>query len=419
MNQNSCRVCGNNPHPTDCATCCSTHIQEQTPIPSKLDHPVYNNNDEKEVARTQHLLEQALLALIQKHANEKPISSSPPVPTQVTLATQLHINTPIQIQEMMAMSGYKKSKETLDQMIILSLLSGIFVGFGGVASLKTGGNCPGWEATNPGFTKLIFSAVFTVGLIMVIAAGTELFTSNSMAMTVAMLRRKVSVWDVVKNLTISLTFNLIGGYLVCYFLMYLPTSEKELKTAGFVAYAKKVGETKVSRTIGQTILLGIGCNWLVCMAVYVTYASNVLVDKIIGLAMPIIAFVAGGFEHSVANGFFIPLAMLYGSDITMYEFICINLLPATLGNFIGGAVFVGMVFWYTHGVRQENNSVLDDLFLNKAKSKTTGPFISLYEKIFKKNSQEDKSSTSNNLEMQDQGPMASGATITEKVQNKV
>ncbi|EFC42454.1 predicted protein [Naegleria gruberi] len=357
--------------------CCSTN--EKTDIkPMQQTHAF----EQKELDRTQQLLETALISIIQKYQapkqEQQPII---PTPLPVTLPLPITINPPNVLQDMMCAAGEKKAKESLDQVIILSLLSGVFVGFGGIASMKTGGSMAGWDATNPGFGRLIFSGVFTVGLMLVIVAGSELFTSNSMVMFVAMLRRKVNAWQLCKNLVISLTFNVLGAFIICYFLMYLPTTEKEMHTAPFVTYAKSLGEKKVSRSHGLTILLGIGCNWLVCLAVYMTYASHILVDKLIALFMPILAFVAGGFEHSVANGFFIPLAMLYGSPITMYDFLVTNLMPATLGNLLGGAFFVGMCFWYTHGVRLENIYYFDTKFTLKARETIARPILNLWDRV--------------------------------------
>ncbi|KAG2375151.1 hypothetical protein C9374_010155 [Naegleria lovaniensis] len=386
---------------------------EKLPLASKQSTNSHHAFDEHELERTQQLLETALFSIIHKYntdtVNQQQQQQTQvpqlnvPVPLPVTLPSITTINSPVVLQETMALSGEKKSKESIDQTIILSLLSGVFVGFGAIASFKTGGNMPGWDVENPGFGKLIFSAVFTVGLMLVIVSGSELFTGNTMVMFVAMLRKKVTAWHVVKNLCLSLTFNVLGAFMTIYFFMYLPTTEKELHTpAGFVSYAKKVGEAKVSRSAGLTILLGIGCNWLVCLAVYMTYASNVLVDKLIGLFMPILAFVAGGFEHSVANGAFIPLAMLYGSDITMYDFLVSNLMPATLGNLLGGAIFVGMAFWYTHGVRMEHLYFFDEHFILRMRATIAQPILNLWDRLQKFNpflKKEEAVITAQNIEL--------------------
>lgn len=372
---------------------------EKLPLTSKQSTSCSHHAfDDHELERTQQLLETALLSIIHKYNTDatkqqqllQQQTQVPqpnfPVPLPVTLPSITTINSPITLQETMALSGEKKSKESLDQTIILALLSGVFVAFGAIASFKTGGNMPGWDVDNPGYGKLIFSAVFTVGLMLVIVSGSELFTGNAMVMIVAMLRKKVTAWHVVKNLCLSLAFNVLGAFMTIYFFMYLPTTEKELHTpAGFVTYAKKIGESKVSKGAGVTILLGIGCNWLVCLAVYMTYASNVLVDKLVGLFMPILAFVAGGYEHCVANGAFIPLAMLYGSDITMYDFFVVNLMPATLGNLLGGAIFVGMTFWYTHGVRMEHLYFFDEHFTLRMRAAIAQPILNVWDRLQKFN----------------------------------
>jgi len=352
---------------------------------SKLPSYAFTNMNEKE--RTQQLMESALISIIQRYQGEQqstvPTSNANlTAPLPVALPSITTINSPVIIQDLMCASGEKKIKESLDQTIILSLLSGLFVGLGCIASLKTGGNMPGWDETNPGFPKFIFSAVFTVGLILVIVTGSELFTGNAMAMFVGLLRKKVTAWQAVKNLVLSVAFNILGAFMTIYFLLYLPTPAKDITNgAGYVVYAKSVGLSKVAHSQGVTILLAIGCNILVCLAVYVTYASNVLADKIIALFMPILAFVASGYEHCVANGAFIPLAMLYGADITMYDFFVNNLMPAILGNLLGGAFFVGMCFWYTHGFRSEHLSYFDEHITLKFRAAVAAPILKLWDKV--------------------------------------
>ncbi|KAG2385916.1 hypothetical protein C9374_003065 [Naegleria lovaniensis] len=290
-------------------------------------------------------------------------------------------------QKVMTHTGVKKASKTLDQLIMLSLLGGVFIGFGSIAALKTGGNMPGLEKENPGLTKLIFSGVFTVGLTLVIITGAELFTGNTMTMMAAILRGKVNPWDVVRSWVVSLVFNLIGAWAVAYFLMFLPTPQHDIEEetqAGYVNYAIHLAEKKAFRDFWGNFVLAIGCNWLVCLAVYTTYGTSRIMDKLIGLFLPILAFVSSGFEHSIANGFFIPLAMMYGSPITMYDFLIGNMFPVVLGNTVGGGVFVGMVFWWVHGKRQERKHILDEWFLDKLKAKIASPFVHVYEKFQEK-----------------------------------
>ncbi len=110
-----------------------------------------------------------------------------------------------------------------------------------------------------------------------------------------------------------------------------------------------IAQAKVSQGFLVLLLKGIGCNWLVCLAVWLAVSSEDLTGKILGIWFPIMAFVAIGFEHSVANMYFIPAGIFYGAQVTWGQFLLNNLLPVTIGNVIGGAFFVGVVYWYLYG----------------------------------------------------------------------
>ena len=216
-------------------------------------------------------------------------------------------------QKIMTKIGMKKVGKTLDQLIILSFLGGAFIGIGSIAALKTGGNMPGLEKENPGLTKLFFSGIFSVGLTLVLLTGSELYTGNTMTLMAALLRGKINPYDLVRNWTTSLIFNLLGALAVAYFFMYLPTPAHDIEEstrAAYVDYAIHFGEKKAFRGFWGNFVLAIACNWLVGLAVYTTYGSKKITDKVVGLFLPILAFVSSGFEHSIANGFFIPLAMM-------------------------------------------------------------------------------------------------------------
>ena len=111
---------------------------------------------------------------------------------------------------------------------------------------------------------------------------------------------------------------------------------------------KNIAVAKVSMSWITVFLKGIGANWLVCLAVWLGMSSSGTAGKFIGLWFPVMGFVAIGYEHSIANMFFIPLGMLQGADISVYDFLVSNLIPATLGNIIGGALFVGSFYWYAY-----------------------------------------------------------------------
>nr|WP_067260018.1 formate/nitrite transporter family protein [Methanobrevibacter cuticularis] len=242
-----------------------------------------------------------------------------------------------------------KNKAPLGNVMILSFLAGAYIAFGGLlAEVVTGGMAA--AGFPPGLVKLFFGGVFPVGLMLVVIAGSELFTGNVMYMPMGVLSGKASLAGLSKNWVISWIFNFIGALFVAYVLAYL--SGVITADPSFAAGALKVATAKVGLGWDQALLRGIGCNWLVCLAVYLAIASDDVIGKILGIWFPIMAFVAIGFEHSVANMFFIPLGIFLG-DITWTQAIVNNLIPVTIGNIIGGAIFVALLYWYTYLRGQE------------------------------------------------------------------
>jgi formate/nitrite transporter len=109
-----------------------------------------------------------------------------------------------------------------------------------------------------------------------------------------------------------------------------------------------IASSKVNMTFSAAFWRGVGCNWMVCLAVWLAVSANDVAGKVWGIWFPIMAFVAIGFEHCVANMFFVPLGMLYGADVSWIQFVVSNLIPVTLGNVLGGGVFVGFVYWWLY-----------------------------------------------------------------------
>lgn len=250
-----------------------------------------------------------------------------------------------------------KEKAPLGKVIVLSFLAGAYIAFGGLlAEVVTGGMAKaGYPA---GLVKLVFGAVFPVGLMLVIIAGSELFTGNCMYMPFGILDKRASVMGLIRNWVTSWVFNLVGAVFVAYFLAVATgilsadpwqasaLQIAKLKALGGVEFVA-AGKTIKSLTWTQAFLRGIGCNWLVCLAVYLAIASDDIIGKIWGIWFPIFAFVAIGFEHSVANMFFIPVGIFLGG-VTWSQFFINNMIPVTLGNIVGGAVFVACLYWYTY-----------------------------------------------------------------------
>ncbi|AEG19103.1 formate/nitrite transporter family protein [Methanobacterium paludis] len=250
-----------------------------------------------------------------------------------------------------------KEKSPLGNLILLSFLAGAYIAFGGLlAEVVTGGMAA--AGAPPGLVKLIFGAVFPVGLILVVIAGSELFTGNIMYMPFGVLKNKASILGLIRNWVGSWVFNLVGAVFVAYFLAVatgILTADPWAATAMTIAKTKALGgasfiaagKVTSSLTWTQVFWRAVGCNWLVCLAVYVAIASDDIIGKIVGIWFPIFAFVAIGFEHVVANMFFIPVGIFLGA-VTWSQFFINNMIPATLGNIVGGAVFVTCIYWYTY-----------------------------------------------------------------------
>jgi len=250
-----------------------------------------------------------------------------------------------------------KEKASLSNLIVLSFLAGAYIAFGGLlAEVATGGMAAAGYPT--GLVKFVFGGVFPVGLMLVVIAGSELFTGNNMYMPFGILEGKASWLGLIRNWVGSWVFNLVGALFVAYFLAYLTgilTADPWSATAVTIAKTKALGgaqfvaagKTVTSLTWVQVFLRAIGCNWLVCLAVYLAISSDDIIGKIFGIWFPIMAFVTIGFEHVVANMFFIPVGIFIGG-VTWSQFFINNMVPATLGNIVGGAIFVACIYWFTY-----------------------------------------------------------------------
>lgn len=241
--------------------------------------------------------------------------------------------------------GHSKTKMPLDKLFILALLAGFYIGIGGLLAITVGGGIPEIQATNPGLQKFIFGAVFPLGLILVVVAGAELFTGNTALMVPGIISKQVSYRDLFKNWIIVYVGNFLGSIILAYFFAY----KTEVFSANpWLDHVINTGTKKVTSDTFVIFIKAIACNWLVCLAIWLAIAAKNLSGKILGIWFPIMGFVAMGFEHCVANMFFIPTAIFYGAPISWTDFMINNLIPATLGNIIGGGIFVGMIYGYLY-----------------------------------------------------------------------
>jgi formate/nitrite transporter len=210
-----------------------------------------------------------------------------------------------------------------------------------------------------GVGKLLTGLVFCLGLILVVVAGAELFTGNNL-IVMAWASRRISTQALVRNWTIVYAGNFVGS-IATSLLMYF-TKQYTFNGGAVGQTALNIANGKAGLDFVQALALGILCNALVCLAVWLTYSAHSTTDKIMAIIFPITAFVAAGFEHSVANMYFIPMGMfiklfdadftaragLNLSNLTWDRFIINNLLPVTIGNIIGGGLMVAAVYWFIY-----------------------------------------------------------------------
>lgn len=253
------------------------------------------------------------------------------------------INTPQEVVELTRSMAIKKYKTPTLRLMLLGLLAGVYIAMGGLLSLMTSAGVAGLGEANPFLPKLLSGATFPVGLMLVMLVGAELFTGNTAYLMPATLRGDVPRYYWLKNWSIVFVSNFVGAFLFDYLLVY---RTGVLAPEVYQHYLHHIAEYKVGQTMEQIFLKGIGANWMVCLAVWLGFSARDMLGRLVGIWWPVMAFVAIGFEHSVANMFYIPTAILYGAPVGWGDFLLRNLLPATLGNIVGGAVFVGMAYAY-------------------------------------------------------------------------
>ena len=246
-------------------------------------------------------------------------------------------------------TGVKKAGIGWDRALIAAFLAGAYIAFGALVSITT---TSGMDEEIWGTLPTFFSgAVFSLGLVLVIIAGSELLTGNMALLPLAAFSERVPVRRLFPSFTLVLIGNLIGSLFVAYFLAVesgILTSELQLARLEEIAIQKGVTETE-----WQIFLRAVGCNWLVCLAVWLALAAEDVAGKILAIFFPIMAFVAMGFDHVVANMFFLPAAIFAGVDgLTWWDAIH-NWIFAFLGNLVGAAIFVAWAYWYLYAKPKE------------------------------------------------------------------
>ncbi|MDQ0189467.1 formate/nitrite transporter family protein [Alicyclobacillus cycloheptanicus] len=256
-------------------------------------------------------------------------------------------HTPQRIAELTVDAGERKAQLPFGTMAILGFLAGAFISVGFLLDIRVSGDLPAaWGS----FGSFLGAAVFPVGLVLVVLAGAELLTGNMMSVPMACFAGRISVGRGIANWIIILVTNFIGSVCVAYFFGHIVGLTE---TGPYLLKTVAVAKAKLGDPFGPAFVSAIGCNWLVCLAVWLAYGAEDFAGKILGIWFPIMAFVAIGFQHVVANMFVIPAAIFAGY-YTWADYFR-NFVPVFLGNAVGGAIFVGALYYiaYISNARRE------------------------------------------------------------------
>ncbi len=270
---------------------------------------------------------------------------------------------PAEMAEKAAAIAEKKAKTSAVRLFLLAILAGMYIAFGAVFSvLSTTGMAGVWPY---GFTRIIAGLTFCLGLVLVMISGAELFTGNNL-MVIAWLNKRITLGAMLRNWGIVYVGNFIGSILIAALVL-----ASRIYTASNGELGKLMlsgADHKLHYSFLTALTLGILCNVLVCLAVWMTYSAPSTGGKILAILFPITAFIAAGFEHSVANMYIVPVAILLKgfdasfvstlqietSALTWTNFFVQNLLPVTLGNILGGASLIGTFYAIVYPVKKTN-----------------------------------------------------------------
>jgi formate transporter len=252
----------------------------------------------------------------------------------------LAFHTPQKIAEMAAEAGVRKANLPVMSRIVLGFLGGAFISLGFLLDVRVIGNVPKeWGS----FASFLGASVFPLGLILIIIGGGELLTGNMMAVPIAAFKRRISWGKVIENWIWIVVTNFIGALFVAYFFGHVVGLTE---TGPFLTKTAAVAHAKIDENFVQAFFSALGCNWLVAMAVWLSYSAETIGGKILAIWFPIMGFVAIGFQHVVANMFIIPAAIFAG-QATWGEYFG-NFVPVFLGNAVGGALFVAGIYYIAY-----------------------------------------------------------------------
>jgi formate/nitrite transporter len=271
------------------------------------------------------------------------------------------MNSPKEIAQNYIAIGVAKTENPAIKTLVLGMLAGMFVALASAGATIVQATLANTPLASVG--RLLSGTVFPTGLVMVLIAGSELFTGNCL-LIIPVLQRKIKIRAILKNWLLVYIGNFIGGVLVALLSVYGGVYSLFGNTASISAISTAV--SKVTLTFDAALLRGILCNFVVCIAVWMSFAAKDIVGKVAALFLPIMLFVLSGYEHSIANMCFIPTGLFAKSNanylaaytsqypvtnleaLTWGTMFSKNLIPVTLGNIIGGTGLVGIVYWFAY-----------------------------------------------------------------------
>lgn len=248
----------------------------------------------------------------------------------------MSFNTPQETALIALQTGIKKAHTSLIELSLLGFAAGAFIAIGFLLDIRVTATMPSeWG----GLKTFIGAAVFPVGLVLTLVAGGELLTGNMMTLPMALFSRKIGLMALLRNWGIVTVANFVGSVAVAYgFGHFLGLTEGD-----YLATTVSIAQAKVNADFAHAFVSAIGCNWLVCLAVWLCYSATDVAGKILGIWFPIMAFVAIGFQHVVANMFVVPAAIFAGG-VTWAEYLP-NFIAVYLGNVVGGAIFTALIYF--------------------------------------------------------------------------
>ena len=273
----------------------------------------------------------------------------------------MNLFTPAEVAKNYVAIGKGKVNIPIVKLIVLGLMAGAFVALGGVSSTAVA-----VSLSEASFGKFLGACIFPGGLTMVLLAGSELFTGNAL-LVIPFLEKEIKLGGVFKNWIFVYVGNFIGSILVASAIVF--SHQVSMFDNGLAVSIISTAATKCSLSFSDAFIRGIMCNFLVCIAVWISFAAKDVANKIIGLFFPILIFVICGFEHCVANMYYISAGLLTKANpvyleaakaagvnlgsLTLKGFLVDNMIPVTLGNIAGG-LFVGCIYWYLYLKKPSN-----------------------------------------------------------------